>query len=218
MQAYLCFKPDMPPERRSFGALITIDDAVLVPAAKGFGFHPHNDVEVVTFVVKGEVNHIDPNDSSHNGLLKAKGIQIITAGTGIVHNELNNSDSEEMHALQIWFTPREKNLKPGFSRKHISSGNYEDRVTCVLSPDGADGSLLIQQDVYLNYGNFRNPSELHFKPRLKGNHAFFYVIDGQMSVLGQTLTKGDGFGIRDSEEARLDISRGCEFLAFDVPG
>ena len=217
MQAYLCFKPDLPPERQAFGALITIDDGVLQPAAKGFGFHPHNDVEVVTFMVEGEVNHIDPNDSSHNGLLKAKGIQIITAGTGIVHNELNNSVVNIMRALQIWFTPRQKNLDPNFSRKHLSPSDYKEKIICILSPDGADGSLVIQQDAFLSYGNFRASGEVHFKPQLESNHTFIYVIDGQMNVLGQSLSKGDGFGVKDCQETLLSISRGCEFLAFDVP-
>jgi redox-sensitive bicupin YhaK (pirin superfamily) len=82
MQAYLSFKPDLAEERHSFGSLITIDDAILKPDAKGFGLHSHQNVEVVTFVVQGEVKHIDPDNPLHTGTLNAKGIQVITAGTG----------------------------------------------------------------------------------------------------------------------------------------
>ena len=217
MQAHLCFKPNLAPERQRFGALITIDDGVLQPAAKGFGFHPHHDVEVVTFMVSGEVNHIDPNDASHNGCLKAKGIQIITAGSGIVHNEENNSKTEMMRALQIWLTPRVTELPPNFDRKHIEAREYESNLACILSPDGFDESLIVQQDAYISYGNFQESNSLSYQPKLEENHAFVYIIDGQMTVLGQQLVKGDGFGIRDSQEFFLDIVNSCEFLVFDVP-
>jgi quercetin 2,3-dioxygenase len=99
MKAYLSFKPDLAEERHSFGSLITIDDAILKSDAKGFGLHSHQNVEVVTFVVQGEVKHIDPDNPLHTGTLSAKGIQVITAGTGIVHNEENNSADDELHVL-----------------------------------------------------------------------------------------------------------------------
>lgn len=102
MQAHLSFKPDLPEERHAFGPLITLDDAILKPGAKGFGLHPHRDVEVVTFVVQGEIRHIDPDHDRHTGTLAAKGVQLITAGTGIVHNEENNAADKALHALQIW--------------------------------------------------------------------------------------------------------------------
>ena len=119
MQAHLSFKPDLPEERHAFGPLITLDDAILKPGAKGFGLHPHQDVEVVTFVVQGEIKHIDPNHDSHSGTLAAKGVQVITAGTGIVHNEENNAADKALHALQIWFKPRKKGITPSYSKKPL---------------------------------------------------------------------------------------------------
>ncbi len=217
MQAYLSFKPDFPEERQRFGSLITIDDGTLQPGAKGFGLHPHKDVEVVTFMVSGEVKHIDPNDASHNGTLKSKGIQIITAGSGIVHNEENNSPTEPMRALQIWFTPRASNLPPNYSRKHIEPECYDNRLVCVLSPDGIEDSLVVQQDVYLNYGLFTRAANLTYQPRIKGNHSFIYIIEGEMDVMGQQLNKGDGFGIKSSEVFSIDVLEQTEFLVFDVP-
>ncbi|NOS73187.1 MAG: hypothetical protein HOP36_01325 [Methyloglobulus sp.] len=116
MRAYLSFKPHLAAERQSFGSLITIDDAILNPGATGFGFHQHKDIEVVTFVIQGEVRHIDPNEEQHTGTLKAKGVQIITAGTGITHNEENHSADEELHVLQIWFKPRQQGLNPHYAK------------------------------------------------------------------------------------------------------
>ncbi|KAG1665716.1 putative quercetin 2,3-dioxygenase [Nymphon striatum] len=217
MQAYLSFKPHLSTERQNFGSLITIDDGTLQPGATGFGLHPHKDVEVVTFMVSGEVKHIDPNDASHNGTLKSKGVQIITAGSGIAHNEENNSSTEPMRALQIWFTPRAKNLSPNYKRKHLESEQYINKLTCILSPDGRNDSLLVQQDVYLNYGNFAKSAKLTYQPRLVGNQSFIYIIEGEMNVIGQQLEQGDGFGIKSNEEFSMDILEQAEFLVFDVP-
>ena len=217
MQAYLSFKPNLSPERQSFGALITIDDGILQPDAKGFGFHPHKDVEVVTFMVEGEVKHIDPNDASHTGTLKSKGIQIITAGSGIVHNEENNSPTQIMRALQIWFVPRERNLTPNYNRQHFDPENYQDKLVCVLSPDGIDNSLIVQQDVYLNYGNYKQAGSIRYKPKKNGNHSFIYLIEGSVTVGKQRLEKGDGLGIKNSNEFEMEIPAQSEFLIFDVP-
>ncbi len=217
MQAYLSFKPHLSPERQSFGALITIDDGTLQPNAKGFGFHPHKDVEVVTFMVEGEVKHIDPNDASHNGTLKSKGIQIITAGSGIIHNEENNSPTQIMRALQIWFVPREKDLTPNYSRQRFDPKDYQDKLVCVLSPNGMDNSLIVQQDVYLNYGNYNQARTVRYKPKISGNHTFIYIIEGSVIVGEQTLTKGDGLGIKDSNEFEIRTPAQAEFLIFDVP-
>ncbi len=217
MQAYLSFKPNFSEERQCFGSLITIDDGMLQPGAKGFGLHPHKDVEVITFMVSGEVKHIDPNNASHNGTLKSKGIQIITAGSGIVHNEENNSATEPMHALQIWFAPRAANLAPNYSRKYLEPEHYDNKLTCILSPDGSGDSLVVQQDVYLNYGNFTQSSSLTYQPRINGNHSFIYLIEGEINVLRQKLKKGDGFGIKNSTEFSAEIIEQAEFLIFDVP-
>ncbi|WP_170765125.1 pirin family protein [Ruegeria lacuscaerulensis] len=97
-------------------------------------------------MVDGEVLHIDPNVSEHTGTLAAKGIQVITAGTGIVHNEINNSDNDPMRALQIWFRPRANNLAPAYLKKTLNSASHTDLFELVLAPDGADGALVAQQD------------------------------------------------------------------------
>lgn len=217
MQAYLSFKPYLSTERQSFGALITIDDGILQPGAKGFGFHPHEDVEVITFMVEGEVNHIDPNNAAHTGTLKSKGIQIITAGSGIIHNEENNSSTQIMRALQIWFTPRKINLAPNYSRKHLEPETYRNNLSCILSPDGAGNSLIVQQDVYLYYGNYNQPCSISYNPKLSENYSFIYMIEGHVTVTGQALNKGDGLGIKNSEEFTIEVSEQAEFLVFDVP-
>ncbi|MGH1481983.1 MAG: pirin family protein [Geminicoccales bacterium] len=217
MQAHLSFKPHLPEGRRRFGPLITIDDGTLAPGAQGFGLHPHRDVEVVTFLVSGKVSHIDPNVPAHNGTLEAKGLQVITAGTGIIHNEVNASATMPMRALQIWFEPRAKGLEPAYSRKELATEDYTDRLQLVLSPDGADGSLIVQQDVRLSHGQFSGVKFLTYPPSAPGRSLYVFVIEGTAKVAGQTLGRGDALGITHAGELSIHAESDAEILIFNLP-
>lgn len=216
MQAHLSFKPDLPEERHAFGPLITLDDAILKPGAKGFGLHPHQDVEVVTFVVQGEVKHIDPDNVSHSGTLAAKGVQVITAGTGIVHNEENNAADKALHALQIWFKPRKKGITPSYAKKPLLASAYTNQLACVLSPNGEDGSLVVQQEAYLYYCLSNINKAISYQTHQQGHNVFIYVIEGQVFINGRTLTKGDGYGILTCENIALDMLPNTEMLLFEL--
>ena len=218
MQAYLSFKPDLAEERHSFGSLITIDDAILKPGAKGFGLHSHKDVEVVTFVVQGEVKHIDPDNPLHTGTLSAKGIQVITAGTGIVHNEENNSADDELHALQIWFKPRENGITPSYAKKSLKASDYTKQLTCILSPNGENDSLVVEQEAFIYYYLSNTNKTLIYEPHGESRKVFIYVIEGHVLINDKTLTKGDGYGILECENIDLNILPDTEILLFDMGG
>ncbi|WP_171052554.1 pirin family protein [Ruegeria sediminis] len=217
MQAHLSFKPHLPEGRRRFGPLITIDDGTLTPGATGFGLHPHRDVEVVTFLVSGQVNHVDPNVPDHDGVLEAKGIQVITAGTGIVHNEMNASTTEPMRAMQIWFEPRAKGLAPAYSRKALEAAEYTDRLQLVLSSDGTDGSLIVEQDVRLSYGQFSEVMSLTYRPSAHGRSLYVFMVEGAAEVADQALGQGDALGVTDAGDLLLNAKPGAELLIFDLP-
>ncbi len=216
MTAHLSFKPHLPKDRRRFGPLVTIDDGVLAPGAQGFGYHPHKDVEVVTFVVEGEVNHLDQNEKSHNGTLKAKGIQIISAGTGIVHNEVNHSAIEPMRALQIWFKPHSNGLAPNYAKQHLDAADYTNNLQLVLSPNGADGSLVVRQDARLSYGLFDRDCQFEFTPQNSANGIYLFVIDGAAELLGETLHRGDAIGLVEPGRLAIKAIAGAELLIFDL--
>lgn len=215
MQAFLSFKPHLDADRHSFGPLITIDDGTLAPAAKGFGLHPHKDVEVITFMVDGEVQHIDPNVPEHTGTLAAKGIQVITAGTGIIHNEINNSDSDPMRALQIWFRPRATNLPPAYSQKALNSASHTDQFELVLAPDGANQALVAQQDAWISYGSFTHAQSVTYRSQTPGNGVYVFVINGSANAAGQSLGNGDGLALRDVKSVEISIEDKAEVLVFD---
>ncbi len=217
IRLHASFRPYLAPERRHFGALITIDDAVVTAGSKGFGLHSHQNVEIVTFIHKGSGRHVDPVAPSNSGQFKAVGAQAITAGSGIIHNEENSSETEVLNALQIWFLPRENNLAPAYAKREFLPESYTNRLVCVVSPDGADGSLSIQQDVYLHYGYFDRSNQLTYSPRMVGNGTLIYVIDGEVEANGILLHKGDGFGITQGDPLSVSIPKQSEFLIFDVP-
>ena len=218
MQAYLSFKPDLSEERHSFGSLITIDDAILKPGAKGFGLHSHKDVEVVTFVVQGEVKHIDPSNSIHTGTLSAKGIQVITAGTGIDHNEENNSADNELHVLQIWLKPRENGITPNYAKKSLKASDYTNQLTCILSANGENDSLVVQQEAFIYYCLSNTNKTLSYEPHGESRRVFIYVIEGDVLINDKALTKGDGYGILECENVDLNILPDTELLLFDIGG
>ncbi|WP_299902291.1 pirin family protein [uncultured Ruegeria sp.] len=217
MQAHLSFKPHLEVGRRRFGPLITIDDGTLSPGAKGFGLHPHQDVEVVTFMVDGEVSHIDPVVPVHNGTVKAKGLQVISAGTGILHNEVNNSRTMPMRALQIWFEPQFEGLAPAYSSKELETADHTNRFQLVLSPDGAEGSLVVQQEVRLSYGKMDRHGVLSFNPHSPDRSLYIFMIEGEATVTGLPLGKGDGLGLLRSGNLEITVSAEAELLIFDLP-
>jgi len=216
MQAYMSFKPDLSEERHSFGSLITIDDAILKPGAKGFGLHSHKDVEVVTFVMQGEVKHTDPDNDMHTGTLSAKGVQVITAGTGIIHNEENNSAEEELQALQIWFKPRKNGIPPSYAKKSLKASDYTNQLTCILSPNGENDSLVIQQDAFVYYCLSNTNKTLSYQSHGESRRVFIYLIEGHIFINDKALTKGDGYGILECENVDLNILPDTELLLFDL--
>ena len=217
MQAYLSFKPELEGTRKRFEALTTIDDGTLQPGAKGFGIHGHQDAEVVTFMVEGEVKHVDPRVPVHNGTLAAKGLQVISAGTGILHNEENHSETNIMRALQIWFTPREPSLPPKYNRRHLEPNEYTNSLQLVLSPDGRRNSLIVEQDVFMSYSLFTHERRMSYKKHLNANACYVYLIEGGATIEHQTLRKGDGLGILEKEEFTVETTPSTELLIIDVP-
>ncbi len=217
MQAYLSFKPHLPEGRKRFGPLVTIDDGTLAPGAQGFGLHPHKDIEVITFLVSGEVQHIDPNVPTHTGTLKAKGIQVITAGSGIVHNEVNNSPTEPMRALQIWLEPRATGLPPQYSKMTLDASDYTDRLCPILSPGDEDGALVAKQDARLSYGQFTRNETVTHRAAGPGCGLYLFMIEGAVTAAGHTLAKGDGLGLTQADELIVNTEPGAEFLIFDLP-
>ena len=200
------------PAHMGYGPLRVINDDVIAPG-RGFGMHGHRDMEIVTYVLEGELAH---KDSLGNGASILPGdVQRMSAGKGILHSEFNQALYKPTHLLQIWIEPTEKGLRPGYEQKNFSADDKRGRLRLVASPDGRDGSVTIHADAALSVGLFdgAEAAELALDPARKG---YVHVARGQVVVNGQTLNAGDALKL-DGERA-LTIGQGqqAEVLFFDL--
>jgi redox-sensitive bicupin YhaK (pirin superfamily) len=200
------------PAHHNFRTLRVINEDRVAPG-QGFGMHGHRDMEIVTIVLEGALEH---RDSLGNGeVLRPGEVQRMSAGTGIRHSEFNPSATEPVHLYQIWLFPREKNLTPSYEQKALDPAARNNRFQLVASPDGRDGALTIHQNAELYQADLTaNANVIH---RLRpGRAAWLQVLRGSASVNGNRLTAGDGAAIEN--EASLDITAidTAEILLFDL--
>ena len=200
------------PERVHFGALRVINEDRVAPS-KGFGTHPHRDMEIVTYPISGSIEH---KDSMGNGtVIPAGEVQRMTAGTGVLHSEFNHSQDEELHLLQIWFLPERNNLEPGYEQQAVPREEKLNRLRLIGSRDGRDGSLTIHQDVDL----YASVLEAGNSVQLDGvgdRRIFVQVIAGDIDVNGAQLSAGDGLQLTDTDDVAISASSDSEFLLFNL--
>ncbi len=200
------------PEHMSFRTLRVINEDRVEPE-KGFGKHPHREMEIITYVLEGELTH---HDSMGNGsVIKSGEVQRMSAGTGIEHSEENNSPTDEVHLLQIWIRPNEKGLTPEYEQKSIPEKAEKNKLYLIASPVGGDGSLKIHQDVKLFSAVIDAGKEVEFELE-KDRHAWVQVARGTVDLNGNQLRQGDGAAV--SKEIKLTISadENAEILLFDL--
>lgn len=200
------------PERVQFGTVRVINEDRIAPG-KGFGTHPHRDMEIVTYVIDGAIAH---KDSMGNGtVIEAGEIQRMTAGTGVQHSEFNHSQDKELHLLQIWIYPEKNGLEPGYEQTRFPREAKLNRLRLVGSRDGRDGSITIHQDVdlYASVLEAGNQVSLDLRPDRK---VFVQVVEGDISVNGQQLSAGDGAQIEDERALQISAVTEAEFLVFDM--
>jgi redox-sensitive bicupin YhaK (pirin superfamily) len=200
------------PEYMTFRSLRVINDDRVAPG-QGFGMHGHRDMEIVTYVLEGTLEH---RDSMSNGsLIRAGQLQRMTAGTGVRHSEFNPSATDEVHLYQIWLLPRQKGLEPSYQELAPSEQEKQGRFRLVASPDGAAGSLTIHQDARL-YLAALLPGESVTHPIERGRAAWLQVLRGSVNVLGNDLSAGDGVAVTDESALSVQASVGSEVLLFDL--
>jgi len=200
------------PERVHFGQLRVINEDRIAPG-KGFGTHPHRDMEIVTYIINGAIEH---KDSMGNGtIIKAGEVQRMTAGTGVLHSEFNHSNEEELHLLQIWIFPEQKDLEPGYEQTLFSREEKLNRLRLIGSRDGRDGSITIHQDVDL-YGSVLESGAHVSLDNVADRRIFVQVVTGDVDVNGETLGAGDGIQIRNEASIRLLAESDAELLLFNM--
>ncbi len=200
------------PARVRFGPLRVINEDRIAPG-QGFGTHPHKDMEILTYPISGAIEH---KDSMGNGAVIAAGeVQRMTAGSGVQHSEYNHSASDELHLLQIWIFPEQKNLEPGYEQTLFSRADKLDRLRLIASRDGRDGSVTVHQHVDI-YASILQ-TDVKIEQTVDNSHKIFVqVISGDVSVNDQNISAGDGMQITDVNSLVIRSQSEAEFLVFDM--
>lgn len=201
------------PAHMGVSNLRVINDDTVMPG-QGFGTHGHQDMEIVSYVLDGALEH---KDSMGNGsVIRPGDIQRMSAGTGVRHSEYNPSVTEPVHFLQIWLVPNRTGVQPGYEQKHFPLEDRRGRLVLLVSPDGRDGSLSAHQDGLL-YGTLLEAGESVEHPLAVGRRAYVHVARGQVAVNGTPLGSGDGVTLDDVDHVHLEGLGHAEVLLFDLP-
>lgn len=200
------------PAQLGFSDLRVINEDRVAPG-KGFGTHPHRDMEIFSYVLDGALAH---SDSMGNGSKIVPGdVQLMSAGTGVTHSEFNGSDEVPVHFLQIWIMPDRVGGEPVYQQRHFSDADKRGRLRLIISPDGQDGSLRIQQDTRVYAGLF-DGEERATLTLDKNRHAYVHVARGSVELNDVKLDAGDGVRVRNPETLRLAHGSDAEVLVFDL--
>jgi redox-sensitive bicupin YhaK (pirin superfamily) len=200
------------PRHTGFRDLLVINEDRVQPS-HGFGTHSHDNMEILSYVLEGTLEH---RDSLGTGsIIRPGDVQRMTAGTGVTHSEFNPSTTEPVHFLQIWITPDEGDLEPSYQQRTFSPVELRDVLKLVGARDGRDGAVTIHQDVEVYASRLAAGTNVTHKLR-PGRHAWIQVIDGALDVNGVGLTSGDGAALRDEAVLRVSANTDVHFLLFDL--
>lgn len=200
------------PRHTQFRTLRVLNDDHIAGGA-GFPEHPHRDMEIVTYVLDGALEH---RDSMGNGsVIKPGDVQYMSAGTGVTHSEFNPSD-KPLHLLQIWMVPEKRGFKPAYDQKNFSPAEKQGKLRLVASPDGAEGSVKIRQDNSL-FATLLDKDQTVRHELRPGRHAYVQVARGQVKLNGTPLAEGDGAAISEEKSVELTGVNQAEVLLFDLP-
>ncbi|MBW8848982.1 MAG: pirin family protein [Burkholderiales bacterium] len=207
------------PARMGFGPLRVINEDKIAPGT-GFGTHGHRDMEIISYVLSGELAHKDSMGNgqaggANAGVIRPGDVQRMSAGTGVMHSEFNHAKDQTTHFLQIWIQPDARGIAPSYEQKHFDASSKRGQLRLVAANDGADGSVTIHADARLYAGLF-NGSEAAELDLAPGRLAYVHVVRGALSVNGQDLTAGDALQIRETSRLALSAGRDAEVLVFDL--
>ena len=203
------------PERMNFGVLRVLNDDV-VSAAMGFGTHPHNNMEIISIPLEGDLEHKDSMGTS--AIIKQGDVQVMSAGTGILHSEYNANKDQEVKFLQIWVMPNKQGVAPRYDQISLNLEDRKNKLQQVLSPNADDAGVWIHQNAWFNMTSLESGKSLDYQLNdSQNNGVYAFVIEGDVTINGQQLSKRDGFGLWDIENLEISANSDTELLLMEVP-
>ena len=203
------------PRRMGFGLLRVLNDDEVVGGA-GFGTHPHRDMEIVSIPLAGALRHQD--SEGNKTVIKSGEVQIMSAGTGVSHSEYNDSQEEAVNFLQIWVMPEKIGIKPRYDQMKFEASGRNNSFQTVVSPLGTDeGGVKINQQAYFSLLDLEGEKEVEYELHKPGHGAYVFVLDGDVQVGDETLSKKDGMGIEDAKSFKIAAAGYSRVLVIEVP-
>ena len=202
------------PDRMQFGMLRVLNDDT-VAAGMGFGSHPHDNMEIITIPLEGDLAHKDSMGNAET--IKSGDVQVMSAGTGIQHSEFNPNEDMQTKLLQIWVFPKVRNVEPRYQQITLNPDDRKNKLQQILSPNPEDEGVWIHQDAWFHLGKFDKGVAANYQLKKEGNGLYLFVLKGNIEVGGQELETRDGYGIWDFNEVEIKAASDTEFLLMEVP-
>ncbi|CAM3151833.1 pirin family protein [Chryseobacterium flavum] len=203
------------PERMHFGVLRVLNDDK-VEAGRGFGTHPHDNMEIISIPLEGDLEHKD--SMGNTAVIRSGDIQVMSAGTGIMHSEFNKNSDKLVKFLQIWIYPKKRNVTPRYDQITLDKTKGHNEFQQILSPNADDEGVWIHQDAWFHIGTFDQNKETLYQIRKKGNGVYAFILKGSAEIGGETLEERDGFGVWDIRDINIKtLKEDTEILLMEVP-
>ncbi|WP_299824081.1 pirin family protein [uncultured Pontibacter sp.] len=202
------------PARMGFGLLRVLNDDTVAPGM-GFGAHPHDNMEIVSIPLAGELAHKD--STGNEKTIRTNEVQIMSAGTGLTHSEYNHSKTDEVKFLQIWVFPKERDIKPRYDQKAFNPEDRQNKLQTVVSPDKNDDAIWINQNAWFTLGSLKPGFSEEYKLHNPEHGVYAFVLEGEVEIDGKKLSKRDGMGISEVAGFSIKASADAELLLMEVP-
>lgn len=203
------------PNRIHFGALRVLNDDT-VAAGMGFGKHPHDNMEIISIPLEGDLEHGDSTGTV--AVIKQGDVQAMSAGTGIIHSEKNKNNDKQVKFLQIWVFPDKKDVQPRYDQKTFSNEEKQNKLATVVSPIGTnDGGVQVHQNAWFHLGKLEKGVALSYDVKKKGNGVYAFVLEGDVTINDIVLNRRDGLGISETENLSIKADNNAEILLMEIP-
>ncbi|OAV44120.1 pirin family protein [Lewinella sp. 4G2] len=202
------------PERMGFGTLRVLNDDH-VAAGRGFGKHPHDNMEIISIPLSGDLRHED--SMGNETIIKEGDIQAMSAGTGVAHSEMNANADKAVDFLQIWVYPKTRNIEPKYSQITLDSKDLDGQLKEIVAPVGTDAGVTVNQDAWFHLGNLKDGQTITYDVKKDGNGVYAFLLEGKATIAGKELNRRDGLGVWETDEFSIKAASDAKLLLMEIP-